>query len=248
MHMPALTVHKIHKKFGSFEVLKGASFDVDEGKIFGLLGPNGAGKSTIIKILMGFEEKDSGEFSFFLNNRKLTGKEILERVSIIPQELCFYRAFSSEKNLKTMGALYGLNGKALNERVEFLLEQWNLKRHRKKVSSMLSGGYKRLLNIACGLINDPDIIFLDEPTVGLDPKIRKAFWTKILELKKAGKTIILTTHYMDEAEFLCDEIAVIINGGIATELKVEKLKKEGISVEDIFLKIVEKEGIKREDI
>jgi len=246
--MPALVVEGISKSYGNFKVLKSVSFDVHQGQIFGLLGPNGAGKSTLIKVLIGFEKADSGKFSYSLKGKEILGNQVKERVSIIPQNLCFYEGFSPQKNLEIMGSLYGLWGKKLHERIELLLEEWNLKKFRKRKALKLSGGYKRLLNIACGLINDPAIIFLDEPTVGLDPKIRNSFWQKILGLKSQGKTILLTTHYMDEAEFLCDEIGVIVKGEIAIEFPVSKLIARKISVEELFLKVVEERGIKREDI
>jgi ABC-2 type transport system ATP-binding protein len=246
--MQAISVKNVNKRFGGFQALNGVSFEVNEGEIFGLLGPNGAGKSTMISILMGFERPDSGEFSYFIGGRKLGGCEIDEKVSIVPQQLCFYNNFSVEKNLKFMGTLYGLGRKQLKQRVEFLLEKWSLAQFRKREARFLSGGYKRLLNIACGLINDPTVIFLDEPTVGLDPEIRQTFWEKIKELKKAGKTIILTTHYMDEAEHLCDRIAIIIKGKISFDFMVAGLLKDGVGVEDLFLKTVAEAGVKREDI
>jgi len=147
-----------------------------------------------------------------------------------------------------MGALYGLSGKKLKDQVEYLLEDWNLKKFRNKKAKLLSGGFKRLLNIACGLINDPSIIFLDEPTVGLDPKIRMTFWEKITKLQMDGKTIILTTHYMDEAQHLCDRIAIIVDGHIASQFTMAELRKQNTTVEKVFLKIVEEKGIHREDI
>ena len=246
--MNALEVKGITKSYGKFKVLGGVSLNVAEGEIFGFLGPNGAGKSTLIKILLGFEKQNSGSFSFSLGGKTLLNSEVKKRVSIVPQDLCFYLDFSVEKNLEIMGALYGLGGMELHKRIECLLETWSLKGFRSRRAKNLSGGYKRLLNIACGLINDPAIIFLDEPTVGLDPKIRKTFWEKIINLKTEGKTIILTTHYMDEAEQLCDRVALIVKGKIAKELSVSDLRKSSKNLEDTFIKIVEEQGIKREDI
>ncbi|MDP6670603.1 MAG: ABC transporter ATP-binding protein [archaeon] len=246
--MNALEVNKITKSYGKFKVLDGVSLKLPEGEIFGFLGPNGAGKSTLIRILLDFEKQDSGSFSFSLAGKKLLNKEVKKKVSIVPQDLCFYLDFSVEKNLEIMGALYGLGGIKLHERIERLLETWSLKRFRSRRAKNLSGGYKRLLNLACGLINDPAIIFLDEPTVGLDPKIRKTFWKKIVQLRTKGKTIIITTHYMDEAEVLCDRVALIVKGKIAEELSVSDLRKNRKKLEDLFIKIVEEQGIKREDI
>jgi ABC-2 type transport system ATP-binding protein len=246
--MPALVINKITKDFGKTRVLDQVSLNVEEGEIFGLLGPNGAGKSTMIKVLLGFEKASSGDFAYYREGKKVSEPETKKTVSIVPQKLCFYRNFSVEKNLEVMGSLYGLRGKKLSTRIEALLERWNLKSFRRKKASHLSGGYQRLLNIACGLINDPSIIFLDEPTVGLDPKIRKAFWKKISGLKQQGKTVLLTTHYMDEAEYLCGRIALIVKGKIRLVLSVPEIRKRKISVEDVFLRVTQEEGVKREDI
>ncbi len=246
--MDSLVVKDIAKSYGKFEVLKKVSFKVGEGEIFGLLGPNGAGKSTLIRILLGFESANAGSFSYFTKGRPLWRWEIQSKVAIVPQQLCFYRNFSVQKNLEMMGTLYGLSGKDLHDRVEVLLKRWNLARFRNRRAGKLSGGFKRMLNIACGMINDPLIVFLDEPTVGLDPRARKGFWKKILQLRMLGKTIILTTHYMDEAEFLCNRIGIVVGGVIAKEFEVPKLKKNRRRVEDVFIKLVEEKGIKREDI
>ncbi len=206
--MPIVSVKNISKSYGAKKVLDGVSFDIEEGEIFGLLGSNGAGKSTITNIILGLEKKSSGRIIYF-DNAKVNLKK---KMALVPQDVAFYKDFSVEKNMHFFGSVAGLNKKILNPRIDFLLNWLNLNDFRKTKSSFLSGGYQRLLNIAISIIGDPEIIFLDEPTVGLDPKMRKMLWDKIFELKNNGKTIILTTHYMDEAENLCTRIALLKKG------------------------------------
>jgi ABC-2 type transport system ATP-binding protein len=226
--MSIISAKEVKKKYKEKEVLKGVSFDIESGEIFGLLGSNGAGKSTITKIMLGLEEKTSGQITFY-EGKKVNLKN---KVSLVPQDTAFYQDFTVEQNMMFFASILGLKKKMKKERVDFLLDWLNLNDFRKTKSSFLSGGYQRLLNIAITLINDPEIIFLDEPTVGLDPKMRKMFWEKIEELKKNKKTIILTTHYMDEAEYLCDKIALLKKGELIAIGSPEQLieKHGGIRV------------------
>ncbi len=223
--MPIVSVQNVSKVFGAKKVLDGVSFDIESGEIFGLLGSNGAGKSTITKIILGLEKESSGKIVFF-DGKKVN---IKKKVALVPQETSFYKSFSVEKNLSFFAGISGLKGKkVIKDRIEFLLKWLELSEFRKIKSDFLSGGYQRLLNIALSVIHDPEIIFLDEPTVGLDPIMRRMFWKKINELKSAGKTIILTTHYMDEAENLCSRIALLKKGKLLTIGKpIELIKKYG---------------------
>ncbi|MFH1234141.1 MAG: ABC transporter ATP-binding protein [Candidatus Diapherotrites archaeon] len=231
-----LVVERLGKKFGSKEVLAGVSFSMQAGRIFGLLGPNGAGKSTLIKILTGFIKQDSGNFSFKGKQLEKSGAGLRKHIGVVPQEEMFYRKFSVEENLSLFGSLYGLSGKRLEERKAFLLKWLGLVEFRKKKAEQLSGGYRRLLNIACSIIHDPEIVFLDEPTVGLDPKVRKMFWERISELRQAGKSVLLTTHYMDEAAELCDEIALIFGGRVlVTGTPVELVARFGGNTSIVLL-------------
>lgn len=208
----AVEAENIAKSFGKTAVLRGVNLHIYENEVFGLIGPNGAGKSTFTKILMGLLNPDSGKTDFFGFDLKKNYRHLKKIISIVPQELSFYRNFTVRQNLNFFGTLYGLKGKALRERREFLLEWLELKGFENRKAEYLSGGYQRLLNIACSLVNDPAVVFLDEPTVGLDPEIRKMFWEKIQEMKGQGKTICLTTHYLDEAEYLCDRVGMIDYG------------------------------------
>jgi ABC-type multidrug transport system ATPase subunit len=206
--MPIISVQNVSKNYGQKKVLDNVSFDIEQGEVFGLLGSNGAGKSTITNIILGLEKKSSGKIVYF-DNKKVNLKK---KIALVPQDVAFYKDFNVEKNLLFFASISGLKKDLIKKRIDFLLDWLMLTNFRKTKASFLSGGYQRLLNIAISIIGDPEIIFLDEPTVGLDPKMRKMLWEKVFELKESGKTIILTTHYMDEAETLCSRIALLKNG------------------------------------
>jgi ABC-type multidrug transport system ATPase subunit len=209
---PVITVENVSKKFGNFTALDNVSLNILDNEVFGLLGPNGAGKSTLTKILNGMLDFNSGKVIFFGVDIKQSFKQVKQFTAVVPQEISFYYSFTVRQNLDFFGMLYGLKSGELNERVEFLMDWLKLKQFENKKAEHLSGGFQRLLNIACSLVHDPKIIFFDEPTVGLDPKMRQLFWGKIDELRDAGKTICLTTHYMDEAEQLCNRVGIINEG------------------------------------
>jgi len=213
INQTVLKTQDISKAFGKQKVLVDIDLEVFKGEIFGLLGPNGAGKSTLIKILNGLSSQDAGKAVFFgkFNPKDL---ELRKKVAFVPQEDAFYRFFTVEENLSFFGSLYGIKRKELKERIDFLLDWLNLSFFRKRKAEHLSGGYRKMLNIACSLIYNPSFIFLDEPTVGLDPDMRRLLWKKLLELKEKEKTLFITTHYMDEAQELCNRIALILEGKI----------------------------------
>jgi ABC-2 type transport system ATP-binding protein len=207
-----------------------------------LLGSNGAGKRTITKIILGLEKQTSGKVIFF-DGKQITVKK---KVSLVPQDTAFYKDFSVEKNMLFFASILGLKSKLAKERVDFLLKWLELDEFRKTRAGFLSGGYQRLLNIALSILHDPEIIFLDEPTVGLDPKMRRMFWDKIKELKKSGKTIILTTHYMDEAEGLCTKIALLKKGKLLiTGKPLDLIQKYG-GIDIMILQI--ENGVKEEHL
>lgn len=223
--MPVVSVRNVSKFYGKKQVLDGVSFEIEKGEIFGLLGSNGAGKSTLTRIILGLERPASGEVFLFGMGK---AKNLKSKFSLVPQEDAFYKDFSVRKNLDFFAALYGIGGKRRRERIDFLLNWLELAGFSDVRAEFLSGGYQKLLNIAISLLHDPLIIFLDEPTVGLDPRMRQLFWNKILELKKGGKTIILTTHYMDEAEELCGRVALLKSGKlIALGSPAELIKEHG---------------------
>jgi len=226
MEKPILVVKDIAKSYGKFKVLVDIDFTIQKGEIFGLLGPNGAGKSTLTQILVGLMNPDMGTVEFEGLEVKYHKKEVRKKIGVVPQEERFFRDFSVKENLAIFGSLYGLHFSKLHDRVNYLAELLELKKFMDRRASKLSGGYRRLLNVACSIIHDPDLILMDEPTVGLDPKMRRIFWDKILELKEEGKTVCLTTHYMDEAQQLCDRIALMVNGKILVSDSPKALIKE----------------------
>ena len=211
---PMITASNLKKTYGEFKAVKGVSFDIPRGEVFGLLGPNGAGKSTTIAMLTGLMEPTEG--LVHVDGQKLNGKtnHLKHKIGFVPQELALYPTLSALDNLKFFGRIYGLSGKELRSRVDEVLDIVNLKDRAKDQIENYSGGMKRRINIAAGLLHQPEILFLDEPTVGVDPQSRNAIFESIETLNRQGLTILYTTHYMEEAERLCNRVAIIDNGEI----------------------------------
>jgi len=190
------------------------SLEIFEGEIFGLLGPNGAGKSSIIRAIS-MEIPYRGEIFLDGNEiRDLERNEFNTIVGVVPQDPCFFKDFTITENLVLVGRAHDFSGEILDERVKILLKKFSLTRYKNKIARNLSGGFKRLLSIAMSTFHLPKLLMMDEPTVGLDPRMRKKVWNLIYDLNAAGTTIILTTHYLDEAYELCDRVAIIENGQI----------------------------------
>ncbi|MDP2973622.1 MAG: ABC transporter ATP-binding protein [Candidatus Diapherotrites archaeon] len=210
-----LSCSNVSKSFGKTLALNSVSLAVLKGEILGLLGPNGTGKTTLVKILSGLWLPDSGSISYFGRQVKPSLPMVKKMIAVVPQEPSFYRTFTVKQNVCFFASLYGLNSRQANERADTLINWLQLDKFSGRRAEFLSGGFQRLLNIACSLVNDPQVVFLDEPTVGLDPKMRQLLWDKINSLKDRGKAILLTTHYMDEAEKLCDRVALMTNGAIS---------------------------------
>jgi len=220
-----IEVKELKKSYGSIEALKGISFDVNEGEIFGLLGPNGAGKTTTISILAGLILQDSGEVSVAGMDVRKESRRIKQIMGVVPQEIALYEELTGRENLHFWGSLYGLSGSRLKDRTERMLELVELTERADDPVQSYSGGMKRRLNLIVGLLHEPKVVLLDEPTLGIDPQAR----LKILEIIKnevsKGTTIIYTTHYLDEAERLCDRIAIIDSGRILSIGTLEELAK-----------------------
>ena len=204
-----IQVMDLYKSYGDFEAVKGISFDVMDGEIFGLLGPNGAGKSTTLEIIETLRSKTSGQVIVDGLDLDASPNEIKKIVGVQLQASGFYPGLNLVELINLFAGLY-------NEDLDpiALLEKVNLKDKAKAKFKELSGGQKQRFSIATTLINKPKIIFLDEPTTGLDPQARRNLWDLILDIRKQGTTVIITTHYMDEAEILCDRVAIIDNGKI----------------------------------
>ncbi|MCA9495578.1 MAG: ABC transporter ATP-binding protein [Nanoarchaeota archaeon] len=222
--MKALSIKNLKKTYeGGFEALKGISLDVEEGDFFALLGPNGAGKSTTIGIITSLVNKTSGSVNVFSYdiNKDLTKAKTL--IGIVPQEFNFNMWEPCIEILVNQAGYYGIERKEAFEKAEILLKQLDLWDKRQVQARSLSGGMKRRLMIARALIHKPKLLILDEPTAGVDIEIRRAMWDFIVKLNKSGTTIILTTHYLEEAEQLCKNIAIIDKGEIIENTSMKKL-------------------------
>lgn len=209
-----LKISHIEKNFENINALKDVSLNIRKGEFFGLLGPNGAGKSTLMNIIIGYLEADSGKVSIdgeVISSRNI---QLRKKIGYVPQEVSLYLELSAQKNLKIFGGLYNLSAKELDEKIEYVLNLVQLNDRKKDAVKDFSGGMKRRLNLAASLLHDPEIILCDEPTVGVDPQSRNAIFDMLNELNKSGKTILYTTHYMEEAERLCSRLAIIDNGSI----------------------------------
>ncbi len=212
----------LNKQYGDIVAVNDVSFEVQKGETFGLLGPNGAGKTTTIQLLCGLLKPDSGVVT--LNGKTDPGLiEVRLSLGVVPQALAIYEELSAEQNLHFFGKIYGLKGKQLKERVKSCLEIAGLEKRSRERVSKYSGGMKRRLNMVCSLLHEPPILLLDEPTVGVDPQSRNLIFDRIEDMKKQGRTIIYTTHYMEEAQRLCDRVAILDHGKILDMDSVENL-------------------------
>ena len=221
MQKNIIQVKNLHKKYGDFEAVKGISFDVKEGEIFGLLGPNGAGKSTTLEIIETLREKTSGEVWVDGLNLDTSPNEIKKLIGVQLQTSGYYPGLKLVELIRLFAGLY-------NEVIDpyTLLDTVNLRDKAGAKFKELSGGQKQRFSIATTLINKPRIIFLDEPTTGLDPQARRNLWDLISNIRKQGTTVIITTHYMDEAEVLCDRVVIIDSGKIIAMNTPDKLIDE----------------------
>ena len=220
----AVAVRGLKKSFGTLEAVKGIDFDVKPGEIFGFLGPNGAGKSTTIKILCTLTKPTEGSASVAGHDVATERDEVRRHIGLVFQETTLDDYLSAEMNLRFHAELYGIPRAAVSERMRQVLEMVGLWERRQSKVATFSGGMKRRLEIARGLLHSPRVLFLDEPTIGLDPQTRSSIWSYIRELKRRDQiTIFLTTHYMDEAEF-CDRIAIMDHGRLVALDTPEALK------------------------
>lgn len=220
--MKMLEIKKIYKDYGNHIAVDGVDLDIIDGKIFGLLGPNGAGKSTLIGIICGLIKKNSGEVIYEETTSKI--RKWKENIGIVPQDFALYWDLTVEENISFFCSLYGFKGDELKKKTLKTLEFVELYDMKDKKASELSGGMKRRLNIGCAIAHSPKLIIMDEPTVGIDPQSRNHILKSILKLKKEGATIIYTSHYMQEVDDICDQIAIMDNGKIIAKGTSEELK------------------------
>ncbi|MEI7827074.1 MAG: ABC transporter ATP-binding protein [Euryarchaeota archaeon] len=234
-------VHDLKKDFGIFKAVNKLSLRVKHGEIYGLLGPNGAGKTTVIKMLCGLLRPSSGEA--YVLDVKLPDPGVATHIGYMPQELALYLGLTVHENLAFYGEVFGLNKRQIDAREQELLRLVDLEASRDTLIDQLSGGMQHRISLACTLLHEPQLLFLDEPTVGVDPDLRASFWRYFEGLRDAGITILVTTHYMDEARH-CDRIGFMREGRLIAEGAPRELLEltHTDSLEDAFLAYSRTEG------
>ena len=239
MSEPAIKIQNLTKKFEDKTALDSLNFEVSKGELFGLLGPNGAGKTTTLNILCGLLKPTCGTAKIYGFDVQQETQKVKELIGVCPQETAIYPYLSGTENLELFGNLHCMNKKLLKERSKLLLTTLGLKEDAKRVTAKYSGGMKRRLSLALALIHDPQVVFLDEPTVAMDPQSRHAVWDFIKNQKTQGKTVVLTTHYMEEAEELCDRVGIIDHGKLITQGTPKELiaKNQVKNLEELFIKL-----------
>jgi ABC-2 type transport system ATP-binding protein len=219
-----LEIRELRKSFGSVVAVDNVSFSLSKGELVGLLGPNGAGKSTTVSMIAGLVTPDHGEV--LIDGKRLAGDTdpAKRRIGLVPQDIALYEELSARENLRFFGSLYDLTGRELDDAIKSTLELVGLADRANDDVKNFSGGMKRRLNLAAGLLHNPDILLLDEPTVGVDPQSRNAIFENLEHLKGLGKALLYTTHYMEEAERLADRIVVIDHGRAIADDTLEGLQ------------------------
>lgn len=217
MSQPILNAQNLQKQFGDVKAVQGVSFQIAQGEIYSLLGPNGAGKTTTISMLTGLLSPTGGDALIDGHSVNKDVNEVKKVIGVVPQEIALYPTISARENLTFWGRMYGLSGKYLHERVDATLEIAGLTDRAKDKVGTFSGGMKRRINIAVGLLHEPKIIFMDEPTVGIDPQSRRRILDTVLELNRQGMSVLYTTHYMEEAEKLSHRIGIIDHGKLIAQ-------------------------------
>jgi len=223
--MNAIEINNLQKSFGDLKAVDGVSFAVQEGEIFSLLGPNGAGKTTAISMLSTLLRPDNGDAFVLGHSIRSEPMKVKESLGVVPQEIALYEDLSARENLVFWGKMYGLRGTALKDRVDEVLETIGLTDRQKGRISKFSGGMKRRVNIGVALLHKPRVIYMDEPTVGIDPQSRRSILDSVVSLKDQGMTVLYTTHYMEEAQELSDHIAIMDNGKVIAAGTPDELVK-----------------------
>jgi ABC-2 type transport system ATP-binding protein len=224
----------VSKRFGKKTVIEDVSLDVYKGEIFGMLGPSGAGKTTIVKMIAGIDEATSG--TIHVLNTKMPDLHAMQRIGFMAQSDALYGELTAFENLQFFASIYGLKGKKQKERIYEVMDLVNLTDHIKKPVHQYSGGMKRRLSLAISLLHEPEVLLLDEPTVGIDPVLRQSIWEELERIRQNGTTIVVTTHVMDEAE-KCQRLAMIRDGRLIAVGSPAELKAETNSqtIEQAFL-------------
>jgi ABC-2 type transport system ATP-binding protein len=234
---PAALLEDARKSFGGVQALSGLTLSVARGELYGFLGPNGAGKTTAIRALLGLTTLDQGKAQIF--GRDAPPRAVIHRVGFVPQEPALYRDLTVRENLELFADVFGLERARWGERFEHVLSFVDLAGKADRIVRDLSGGMVRRTSIAAAMVHDPDLLILDEPTVGVDPELRASFWDHFSDLKTQGKSILITTHYIDEAR-RCDRVGFISDGRLVAEGAPDDLLKRTstASLEDAFLAVL----------
>ena len=234
-----ITIQNLAKNFDDVKAVNGLSFDIRRGEMFGLLGPNGAGKTTTIRMLCGLLAPSGGTAHYGNLDIRKDLPRIKARIGVCPQEAAVFKFLTGRENIELMGNLHGMEKQTIRERTSELLGQADFAESAKRKAKGYSGGMMRQLNLLMALVSDPDIVFLDEPTVGMDARARRRTWEYIASLKEQGKTVILTTHYIEEAESLSDRVGIIDYGELIALGTPDELMKEhkAKDLESVFLTI-----------
>jgi len=236
-----ITIKKLNKTFNDKPVINNVSFTIKSGEIVCLLGPSGSGKTTIIRLLIGAIAADSGEVKF--DKTLVPDLNLLKRIGLMPQNDAIYDDLSGEDNLKFFAGLYGMKTNIQAKRIDEVLSLVDLTEDRKKFVKNYSGGMKKRLSLAIALLHEPDVLLLDEPTVGIDPVLRRTIWNQFKDMKKEGKTIVVSTHVMDEV-YECDKAALLYNGKLICYNDIDTLLKKATTgkIEDLFFQAAKKGG------
>jgi ABC-2 type transport system ATP-binding protein len=240
-------VHEIRKDYGDVTAVDGVTFEVQEGEFFGILGPNGAGKTTTLEIIEGLRKADGGRVSVFGESPWPRNQRLLPRIGVQLQASSFFERLTAREQIRTFASLYGVGV----ERADEMLETVGMTDKADTQSEKLSGGQKQRLAIACALVHDPELVFLDEPTAALDPQARHNLWDLLGGLRESNRTVVLTTHHLDEAEQLCDRVAIMDAGrilrlGTPAELRAALDARQGpdarpATLDDVFLDLTGRE-------
>ena len=219
----AIQINDLHKHYEDVKAVQGVTLNIEAGTVFSLLGPNGAGKSTTISVISGLLRPNQGDVSIFGHSITRQPNKAKEFIGVVPQEIALYEDLTCRENLSFWGKMYGLRGAQLEERIEAILEMIELTDRQKDKVEKYSGGMKRRLNIGVALLHQPDIVIMDEPTVGIDPQSRRKILDSVKALNEKGMTVLYTTHYMEEAQELSDRIAIMDHGKVIAEGTNEEL-------------------------
>jgi len=247
----AVEAVELAKKFGDFTAVDGVTFRIRRGEIFGFLGPNGAGKTTTIRMLLGLLRPTSGHATVLGYDIVRQPDEIRKRIGYMSQRFSLYQDLTVSENLDFYGRTYGVRGKRLEERKRFVIEMAGLVGRERELTRNLSGGWKQRLALGAAILHEPEMLFLDEPTAGVDPISRRAFWDLLYELAEEGTTIFVTTHYMDEAEH-CQDLAFIHRGriiaqGSPEEIKASKMRGQVLEIDctqpDVAIAVLREMGL-----